>query len=167
MKPLYATVFFSLCAGLLLYVGFRTEKTLVNQLCIHFGGYTHFIEIRSVLMSLFNPPSFVKYSLPGALWVFAITLISKPVQFTYKTLQFPLVIVPLLWALGFELFQYWGCIRGVFDWADVLGSVLFWLLGIAIFPNFKSNWKHLPISKLHRTVCVLSYAVVYLAHVNP
>lgn len=164
---MYASIIVALGISLFIYLGFRTEKTLVNQWCIGLLGRPSWFALRTTLQHVWTPNAFIVYSLPGALWIFAITLLSRPFGIPFKKGNVPLWVLPMVVSVGFEVLQYLHVLNGVFDWHDLWSAVVFWGLGMWVVTPVYARLQPLPFFNLHRIVCGVSYAVVYLAHVNP
>ena len=155
----------ALFVSLFVYLFFRTEQTVVNYLAISVFGENSYWAFRSYINEHIQLGSFGVYSLPEALWILSVTLLSKRYVLNLNNWQISLKYVPLILVLGFEWFQFQHWANGHFDWIDLLGGTSFWMLGMLIFPekkpktNLFSNWN------FHGIACILSYAIVYLAHV--
>lgn len=156
----------SLLLSLFIYVFYRTEKTIINQLFISlFNKETYALVKARVTLSL-PLPDFIIYSLPEGLWVFCITLTSSFFYLTVQKRKWDLIYVPILVALLLEICQLLHFTNGRFDWMDILLSTGFWLLAILCT---RTNIGTEPLFRRVNTTnvcCIISYAVVYLAHVN-
>jgi hypothetical protein len=105
------------------------------------------------------------YSLPEGLWVFCITLTSSFFYLKVRKRKWSLVFVPVLITLIMELFQLFHFTNGRFDLMDIIFSVAFWLLALyctkantdksSLFQSFNAS----------AICCIVSYSIVYLAHV--
>ena len=105
------------------------------------------------------------YSLPEGLWVFCITLTSKFLFIKIGRREIDLVFVPLFFSIGLELFQLFNITNGRFDWWDIGFAILFWAIAHYLI-NYKSPTQNILHPFTTRSfVCILSYAIVYLAHV--
>ena len=107
----------------------------------------------------------VIYSLPEGLWVFCITLTSKPYYIRLNNRRFDCVFIPLIFCIGLEILQLFHIARGRFDFMDIGVSVVFWILGNYVLRSKceKKNIFTRPDSKM--IIFLASYAIVYLAHV--
>lgn len=156
----------SLFVSLFIYVFYRTEKTLINQLFIwlfHQETYTFF---KTRITHSLRLPDFVIYSLPEGLWVFCITITSKSFYVVVQKRKWDLIFVPILIALLMEIFQLLHLTNGRFDWMDIILSTGFWLLALLCT---RTNISKEPLFRSVNTPtisCIVSYAIVYLAHVN-
>jgi hypothetical protein len=111
-------------------------------------------------------PDFVIYSLPEGLWVFCITLTSNPFYLEVRKRKWDLIFVPILLALLMELCQLLHIAHGRFDWMDIIFSTGFWLLALLCI---RTNIGKEPLFRSANSptiYCIMSYSIVYLAHVN-
>ena len=154
----------SLLGSLFIYLFYRTQKTVVNELAIALLSEEGYLALReSVSRALpLNEPSI--YSLPEGLWVFCITLTSQSFYLKFRQLQLPCVYLPLIVSLGLEVFQLLGITKGHFDMVDIAVSLLFWFLARFLYPNPREQ-DLLASFSFRNSFCVLSYCIVYLAHV--
>lgn len=148
-----------------MYSFFRTEQTLINVISIKLLGLDTFHDLKYWVLLHVSLNPFEIYSLPGALWIFSITLISKRYILMLGNWEFPLWLMPLFLSIGFELFQYLHWLNGSYDLADLISGIAFWLLGLFLFPERNPKLPLFKSFNVHKFVCVASYAVVYLAHV--
>ena len=154
----------SLLGSLFIYLFYRTQKTVVNELVTVLLSEKQYLALRESISSVLplNEPTI--YSLPEGLWVFCITLTSQSFYLKFRHLQLPCVYLPLIISIGLELFQLLGITKGRFDVVDIGISVLFWMLAQILF---RKSWEQdlLASISLRNSLCVLSYCIVYLAHV--
>ncbi len=121
-----------LVAGLL-YLAFRSTDLLMFKWLNAIGLHDSIEAYRGTLLSIKdNVPSWMYFSLPNALWVYAFTssliiIWSNQV----KVLRFWLLF-PLLLGVIIELFQLVHFVRGTFDIVDLLLSLVAWSLSILI-----------------------------------
>ncbi|WP_316788748.1 hypothetical protein [Pedobacter frigoris] len=165
MKKHYFLIIISLLISLFIYLFYRTEKTVVNEILIYMISFNSFSAIRACITTAFPLNEHIIYSLPEALWVFCITLTSKFLFIRIARREFSLLFAPLLFAIGLELFQLLHLTNGRFDFWDIGLSILFW--GIANY-FIKSPFRRqnlLPPFSTKSLICILSYLIVYLAHV--
>jgi hypothetical protein len=125
----------------------------------------HYIALKQSIQNTLPLHDFIIFSLPEGLWVFCITLTSRGFYIKVQKLKLNCIIFPPIIAIGLEFFQLFGVANGRFDYADIVFSLLFWSLGCYItLPSVPQ--KQLFKSFDDRTaVCVLSYAIIFLAHV--
>jgi len=156
----------SLFLSLFIYVFYRTEKTLINQIFIALFHRETYIFLKNRVTLLLPLPDYVIYSLPEGLWVFCITLTSSPFYLEVYKRKWSLVFVPILLALIMEIFQLLHFTNGRFDLMDIIFSTAFWLL--ALFYTRTNIGKEPLFQSVNITTacCISSYLIVYLAHVN-
>ncbi len=165
MTKRYYIALFSLLISLFIYLFYRTENTVCNQIFIWlFSRETYFFLKTSIQSNLHLPDSFV-YSLPEGLWILSITITSFPFQVILKKRSFRLVFLPLFIGVFFEIFQLFHFSKGQFDWIDLLFAVNFWFLGYFLSQKTDYNSSGSPSFSFKKTTCIFSYLIVYLAHV--
>jgi hypothetical protein len=155
----------SLLFSLFIYLFYRTEKTIINELFISVFSLGNFLELQKTITNILPLNKHIIYSLPEGLWVFSITLTSKFLFIKVGNRHLNLLFLPLIFSIGLELFQLLHLTNGRFDFWDIGFSILFWLAA-----NFLMSKKIITqnIFNPFRTrslICVLSYLIVYLAHV--
>lgn len=156
----------SLFLSLFIYVFYRTDKTLINQIFIALFHQETYTVLKTRVTSLLPLPQYAIYSLPEGLWVFCITLTSSFFYLRVQERRLSLAVVPILVALVMEIFQMLNFTNGRFDWMDIVFSIGFWLL--ALFCT-RSNIDKEPLFQSVNTTnfcCIISYSIVYLAHVT-
>jgi hypothetical protein len=156
----------SLFLSLFIYVFFRTEKTLVNQVIVSLFTREDYYAIKNSVTTVLPLPGYLVYSLPEGLWVFCITLTSSFFYLRVRNRTWSLVYVPILMALLMEVFQLLHFTNGRFDWMDILFSVGFWLLALL---RTSTNLGKEPLFQSFNSksiCCIVSYSIVYLAHVS-
>jgi hypothetical protein len=82
------------------------------------------------------------------------------------SLEISLVYVPILLACGFEFFQWMHWSQGSADANDLWGALVFWALGVAVFPEREPKVYLTDTLNIHAVLCTACYAVVYLAYVR-
>lgn len=108
---------------------------------------------------------FMIFSLPEGLWIFCITLTSKNFYIRLFKKEIKLELVPIVIAIGLEIFQLFHFTNGRFDFIDVITAALFWFIAF-YFIKVKTAKQNLFQSfNFSSFVCLFSYAIVYLAHV--
>ena len=165
MRIKYFIIALALLLSLFVYLFFRTEQTVVNYLFIKIGGGAPFYESRLWVTSHIMLSNFQIYSLPEALWILAITLLSKRYVIQFRNLHISLWYLPVLLAFGFEFFQWMHWSNGSADLNDLWGALLFWALGMTVFPEREPKISLFQSFNIHALLCMGTYAVVYLAHV--
>lgn len=165
MKKHHYFIILSLLVGLFVYLFYRTEKTVINELFISIISLDNFVELRKSITKALPLNEHIIYALPEGLWVFCITLTSKFLFFKIGRHEITLLFFPLIFSVGLELFQLLHLTNGRFDFWDIGFSVLF--LAIANYLiTFKSTRQNIlnPFN-MQSFICILSYLIVYLAHV--
>lgn len=165
MKRNYFIINLSLLFSLFIYLGYRTEKTLICKLCISLISWDKFIAYRKVLATCFPLPELIIYCLPEGLWVFSITLTSKHLFLKVGKPELNLLFLPLIFSIGLEIFQLLHITNGRFDFWDIGFSILFWGLATFLLPPNGLKQNALQPFTMHSFICILSYLIVYLAHV--
>lgn len=156
----------SLLISLFIYVFYRTEKTLVNQLFIAVFSRESYFMLKANVTSFLPLPDHLIYSLPEGLWIFCITVTSSFFHFKVRDRKWRLVWVPILVALIMEIFQLLHLANGRFDMIDILFSTGFWLFAL-FYTRTNAGKEPLFQSVNIKTVCCMtSYFIVYLAHVT-
>jgi hypothetical protein len=148
-----------------IYLFYRTEKTVINEIFIAVFSYDTFTALRKHIAAALPLNEHIIYSLPEGLWVFSITLASKLLFIRAGRYQINLLYLPLLFSIGLECFQLLHLTNGRFDFWDIGVSILCWIIAayLAPIPNQRQNILY-PF-KTRSAMCMLSYLVVYLAHV--
>jgi hypothetical protein len=165
VKKQYAFIISSLLVSLFIYVFYRTEKTVVNELLIRSTSFDTYAALKEEIIRFLPLPAFVIYSLPEGLWVFCITLTSKPYYIQQEKLRIQGVIIPLLFCMGLEIFQWLHFTNGRFDLNDILVSFVGWLLATVSFNDKVEKQNILAPFNANKMVCLVSYGIVYLSHV--
>lgn len=165
MKKNYYFIALSLLLSLFVYLFYRTEKTVINEIFIYIISFDKFAELRKEVINILPLNEHIIYSLPEGLWVFCITLTSKYLFLKIGKREINLLFLPLAFSIGLELFQLLHLTNGRFDFWDIGFSVFFWAVA-----NYLINSKGIRQNILHpftinSFVCLLSYLIVYLAHV--
>ena len=165
MKRYCAIISLALLTGLLLYLVYRTDRTIVNILLDKLThGRSH--DIRIILRKKIPLPGFIIFSLPEGLWVFSATLVSKHLYCGIKGVRLHLSWLPLFYAVLLEGLQWLHLMPGRFDIMDLSLSALFtiWALKGINCP--------LPEQDVFRQVnyrtfsLVYIYGIVFLSHVS-
>jgi hypothetical protein len=165
VKKVYWYMALARFIALFIYLFYRTEKTVTNQLVISVTSAKNFSFLRKNITSLLPLNRHVIFSLPEGLWVFCITLTSKFLFVKTGARKVDLVYVPLLFSIGLELFQLLHLTHGRFDWWDIAFSIFFWGIAryLVAYQNTRQNI--LEPFNTRSAICLLSYLIVYLAHV--
>ena len=165
MKRTYSLIAITLFASLCIYLFYRTEKTVVNELVLFFFSRDTFAQIRNIVakaLPLSNP---IIFSLPGGLWVFCSTVLAKDIYLVIRDRHIPTVTVPLLFAVGLEICQLVHITKGTFDLWDIAFYAMFWLVA---YVGFQFQPKHSILSTFARNgfIWLASFLSVFFAHVN-
>ncbi|MET0244032.1 MAG: hypothetical protein ABW174_11215 [Flavitalea sp.] len=163
MKKKYAIILFALLFCLFVYVFYRTGKTVVTSLSIDLLGAQNYDQMRSFLQELMPLPDLVVYSIPEGLWVFCITLTSVGLYVIRPA--YDLVYLPLIFASGLELFQFVGLTKGTFDFVDLGISLLAWIAARHLVKQREVVKEFFSPFDKRSFICLVSYLIVYLAHV--
>lgn len=105
------------------------------------------------------------YSVPEGLWVFSITLTSKPYFIGWNCRRLECLFLPLIYCISLEIFQLLHLTNGRFDLMDIQISILFWLIANHFFKYEREKQNILRPLNLRSLACFTSYGVVYLSHV--
>lgn len=165
MKKHHFLIIAVLLISLFIYLFYRTEKTVVNEIFISIVSFNTFFEIREHVAKMLPLNEHIIYSLPEALWVFCTTLTSKLLFIRIVNREFNLLYAPLLFSISLELFQLLHLTNGRFDFWDIGLSILFWAIANYFIKNAGANQNMLSPFNTRSLICLLSYLIVYLAHV--
>lgn len=165
MKKHYYFITAALLVSLAIYLFYRTEKTVVNEVVIRTISFDHYVSLRQSVNRFLPLNEFVIYSLPGGLWTFCTTLTSKPYYIRQKNMQMDCVVAPLIFSIGLEITQLLHLTKGRFDPMDIWATLSFWAIAVFAFREKLEKQNLLAPINGSRMVCFLSYGVVYLAHV--
>lgn len=166
MKKQYWLIILPLLFSLFIYLFFRTEKTVINNILITIISFENYILLKENIATYLPLSPLIVYSIPEGLWVFSFTLAAKNlfIQIGEKTIN--CAYIPLLFAIGLELFQLINLTNGRFDFIDISVSIIFWFIAnylVKYVPEkqniFKSFDKRIAFF-------LFTYVIVYLAHVN-
>ncbi len=155
----------SLLVSLFIYLFYRTEKTVVNEIVIRLISPDSYAALKKAVNKFLPLPALVVYSLPEGLWVFCTTLTSKPYYLGYPCRRLDCLVIPLLCCVGLELLQWLHFTNGRFDPADILVSAGCWLVAAFAFAGKPGTQNLLAPLNGSRMVCLASYGIVYLSHV--
>lgn len=156
----------ALLVSAFIYLFYRTNFTAINQLFAFVFGEVFYFDLKSEIQANLILPSQIIYSLPGALWVWVISIASRDVFILMKDKRISLVFLPLIVAVGFELFQYFNWINGHFDWWDIIYALGFWLLSFVSFNKQKRSFNETYSTIHYNLVFAGSYLLVFFAHVT-
>ena len=156
----------SLLFSLFVYLFYRSEQTVVNELFqFIFTGDVYF-SLKASISEKLALPTFLVFSLPEGLWVLAVTIASKNIYVGKQKYLVHLAILPIFFAITLEFFQLANIANGTFDWLDIARAICFWTLGYFMLPS-PSNVQRLFLKmNVNSVICLASYMVVYLSHVT-
>lgn len=109
-----------LAFGCAIYLLFRSKTLNIYKWCSKIGFSEYVDSVRSQVQ-YWNIPPFVRYSLPDGLYCAAYLLIIDAIWQNEDTLikYIILSLVPFV-TISSELLQYYGLIRGTFDFFDLI-----------------------------------------------
>ncbi len=155
----------ALLVSLFIYLFYRCEKTVVNELALHFISPDVYHTIKHHVSTSVPLSKLVINSLPGGLWVFCVTVLARDLYLNVRGYLIQVSIVPVVFAIGLEFFQLIHLTNGTFDIVDIVSYLLFWLLSHRSFrPDSDQNI--LSPFTIHGFICVACFFMVFLAHVN-
>ena len=165
MRRNYGLIITALLISLFVYLFYRTDKTVINELFISLVSFDMYEEWRQCVIYKLPLHDLMVYSLPEGLWVFSATLTSKYFHIRMVSMNVALVFTPLVFSIGLEFFQLLHLTNGRFDWWDIVLSVFFWAIAFHK-PNYPGKTANIlkPVS-VDSLVCFSSYLIVYFAHV--
>jgi hypothetical protein len=138
---------------------------VVNEIVIRTISFDTYATLRKVVIRFLPLNELVIYSLPEGLWVFCITLTSKPYYIQQENRRINCAVIPLLFCVGLEVFQLLHFTSGRFDLMDILVSVIFWLIAAFSFDDEPNKQNILTPLNGRTMVCFITYGIVYLSHV--
>ena len=165
MKKKYILVGLSVLVSLFIYLFYRTEKTVINDIFISIVSCEHYVHWKNFVTNHFALPGAIIYSLPEGLWVFSITLTSGSFFLRVGSHQLSLLFLPLVFSIGLELIQLLHLTNGRFDFMDIALSILFWAVARYYLPLRLKQQNIFQRVTTHSAVCISSYLIIYLAHV--
>lgn len=165
MNKRFLLILVSLIFSLFVYLFYRTENTVVTRLFIELISNENYDSLKFWIKSKVQLNEYIIYSLPEGLWVFSITLLSKPFFIELKDIVLRLVYFPLIISIGLEIFQLFNITNGKFDWWDIAFSLLFWMLGYHLSDHSHYSQNVLKPFNYRSLICLACYSIVYFAHV--
>lgn len=166
MKKNYAYIFLSLLISLFIYLFYRTQKTVVNEIGISLLSADKYHTLKQKVSGIMPLNKYIIYSLPEGLWVFCITLTSKFLFIRLGKREIDLVFVPPVFSICLEVMQLFHFTNGTFDFWDIGVSFLFWAIAKYWVKNVQARQNILQPYTVRSVVCICSYGIVYLAHVG-
>ena len=161
----YCLIILSLLICLFIYLFYRTEKTLINQVFISIVSFDEFMALRQRITCTMPLHEHIIYSFPEGLWVFSITLTSKSLFVKIGGRKIDMIYVPPIFFIGLELLQLLHFTNGRFDFWDIGFSILFWVMAVYLIKDKSPRQNFLHPFTIQSIICLLSYLIVYLAHV--
>lgn len=166
MRLHYLYITIALVTSLFIYVFFRTNNTVINEILIELFTPQRFLPLKRCIQSNLSLSKSFIYSLPEGLWAFCATLTSKDFFIEIKRKRINLVYLPLLFTLSLEGLQYFHVTNGVFDFLDIGFSLVFWVIGYSFF-NINEVKKNLfKEIRFKGYFCIFCYVIIYLSHVH-
>lgn len=120
-----------LIMSLFIYTFYRAEETNVNLL-LKYVFHSDFQSIRVHVTQAIPLHSVVIYNLPGALWVFSVTLLVQNLFLRIKHRKIYLIYFPILFVLLLEISQLLRITDGTFDLLDIVISSFFLAIGFCL-----------------------------------
>jgi hypothetical protein len=156
----------ALLISLFIYLFYRSEKTVVNELITFILSPESYTTIKSSVMTAVPLNNPIIFSLPGGLWVFCATALAQGFYMKAGRYKVQLVLVPILFAVGLEFCQLIHLTNGRFDVGDIMCYIIFCALAQYAFPSHLPKQNILSPFTLHGFFCVACFLSVYLAHVS-
>lgn len=152
--------------SLFIYLFYRSEKTIVNELIILILSFETYGNIKTGIVDAVPLNKLIIFSLPGGLWVFCATALAQDFYVRIKNHKIPLSLLPVQFAIGLEFVQLIHLTNGRFDLWDILFYVMFWWLASYSNKFDRSQQNILSPFTLRGFTCLVCFVSVYLAHVN-
>lgn len=156
----------ALSISLFIYLFYRSEKTVINELIILILSFDTYAAIKNSIINAIPLSKPIIFSLPGGLWIFCATALSQDFYMSIKNHKIQVVLVPILFAIGLEFCQLIHFTNGRFDIWDIAFYLLFWLLASCSFQSRGTQQNILSPFTLHGFICLACFLSVYLAHVS-
>ena len=156
----------ALLISLFIYVFYRSEKTVVNELIILIISVDTYTTIKSIIINTIPLNETIIFSLPGGLWVFCATALSNDFYLEISKYKIQFVFVPVLFAIGLEFCQLIHLTNGSFDVWDIAFYMIFWLISYYSTRRYGFDQNILSPFTLHGFICLACFLSVYLAHVS-
>jgi len=166
VKKIYPFIILSLLISLFIYLFYRTDKTVVNEIVIRVFSLNTYAAWKANVNQVLPLHEWVIYSLPEGLWVFCITLTSRPYYFKLDNWRIDCLYIPLVFCISLEVFQLLHVTNGRFDFTDIWISFIFWLIAHYGFDDQCEKRDIFTPLNSKAMVCLVSYSIVYLSHVS-
>ena len=151
---------------LFIYLFYRTEKTIVNQLAIWLVTTQTYHSVKTAIVSSIPLNDWVIYSVPEALWIFCTTILSKSYFMKWNSWRTNCQYIPLMTCISLELMQLFQLTPGTFDIRDIFLIILFWIMAMLFFNSHRIKENILKPLNRKSLFCLGSYLIIYLAHVS-
>ncbi|WP_113635119.1 hypothetical protein [Nubsella zeaxanthinifaciens] len=161
----YVAIGLALLVSLLIYLFYRTEKTVVTCLFIQLVSAENYLLLKHSIVNAVPLNNMLIYSLPEGLWVLCITLTSKNYDINFGKWRLNCTFIPLIFCFTLELLQLFHITNGRFDIVDIIFSLVFWLLANGFWNEKMERQNLLKSRNANALICLASYCIVYLAHV--
>ena len=165
MKKEYLLIGIFLLISLFIYVFYRTGTTVVNKLVVCFISEEAYTSLKAAVVSSIPLSNVAIYSVPEGLWMFCITLTSKPFYTSLFGQRIDCLYIPLIFCISLEILQLLHLTNGQFDYIDIVIFVQFWLLGRYALPIRNEQQNIFTSVNTKIFFCLGTYGIVYLAHV--
>ncbi|MBK8801800.1 MAG: hypothetical protein IPN71_07035 [Fibrobacteres bacterium] len=157
-------ILLALAFSLFVYLFYRSSATVAPLLLAQIMGQESFLAVRAAVRAHVWLDEFAVYSLPEGLWVLCLTLASRGLTISVGKCLVPLDLLPPAYAVGLELAQGLGLVRGRFDPVDIAVSLWLWTAGVLLHPSLSRNLALKPDRRL--LALAGCWSIVYLAHVQ-
>ncbi len=109
-----------LVCGCVIYLLFRSKNLFIYVWCMDLGCSSFVDYLRSSVHN-WNIPDFIKFSLPDGLYSAAYLLIIDAIWYNDNSPKkyILLSIIPII-TISNELLQYFGLVRGTYDYIDLI-----------------------------------------------
>ena len=165
MRKGYFFITISLLVSLFIYLFYRTEKTVINEIAIHIISFNNYLFLRETITAFLPLNELMIYSLPEGLWIFCITLTSKPFYIQLNSRKIDGVFIPLIVCIALECFQLINLTNGRFDFFDIWISIVFWIVANYFFNHNPNRQNILKTMNTRSMMFYFSYGIIYLSHV--
>ena len=166
MKRPYLLICVSLAISLFIYLFYRTDNTVINELFIYLFSYDSYQTIKLSISGNLNLSNNIIYSLPEGLWVLAATMASSTLFIPFMNKRLNITFFPLIVAVALEFGQFLQLTNGTFDTIDLLYATFFSLAGYLITRRTSTIKESVKQFNMNSCLCLSTYLVVYLAHVG-
>lgn len=162
MRNKWIYIGFSMLLALFIYSFFRSENTIINQLWLSLFP-DNYLYLRGVF-GQYDVPDFVRFNLPGVLWMIGALLLCAKYTITIRKLRFKLMFLPLLVCVIIEVVQWVGITDGTFDMMDVVSYLLGFVVVYAMYTS-RTEKKEciLRMQLAHIPIVILFFFSIYLS----